>query len=480
MPKAFKGVTIFLLILILWGSPFQGRTFFYGRLRSSIFQGSVFQGSIFQGSALAFEKHAKEANSRLEYANLPFFQKFNDDILIQYIVCALVNNYNLKSLRARINEVRESKNIEVSKQFPSFSVGANYLGLKIPRVAIPFQGFRDNAFALPFIANWEIDLFGKRKNKIDMAHFDVDSAIYNERGAVIALASEVAGIYFNISNLNSQIEIQKRIIQNKKERLRRVQKSFDRGVLGVQALNNAKKEAEYEEITLNDYKKQRQSFILNLAYLTGEAPDCIKDYEFSRIEDIEFGGKIPDCINSDVTIQRPDVLQKEAALKKAKIDITLARKEFLPNINVFGVLMFSTLTPNFRWDGAVANLLAGATENIFSGGKRIFNLKAKKFAYERLLNEYLEADLAAIKEINDAMYQLKTDIQSYNSNLKNLNFEEDNFVRVSNSYRYGVSNRLDMLDSDNNFLYEKSKVLNSKVQKFADLISLFKAVGGCL
>ena len=407
----------------------------------------------------AGEKHIKEADTRLEYVNLPFWQKFNDDILIHYIVCAVSNNYSLKSLRTRINEVRASKNIEVSKQFPSFSVGANYLGLKIPRVAIPFQGFRDNAFALPFIANWEIDLFGKRKNKIDMAYEDINSAIYKERGAAIALASEVAGIYFNISNLNSQILIQEKIIQNKREKLRRVQKSFDSGVLGAQSLNNAKKEAEYEEITLNDYKKQRQGFILNLAYLMGEAPDCI---------------------SSDVTIQRPDVLQKEAELKKAKIDITLARKEFLPNINVFGVLMFSTLTPNFRWDGAVANLLAGATENIFSGGKRIFNLKAKKFAYERLLNEYLEADLNALKEINDALYQLKTDVKSYNSNLKSLKFEEDNFIRISNSYRYGVSNRLDVLDEDSNFLYEKSKVLNSKVQKFADIISLFKAAGGCL
>lgn len=428
----------------------------------------------------AFQKHTKEADTRLEYVNLPFWQKFGDDILIHYIVCAVSNNYSLKSLRTKINEVRALKNIEVSKQLPSFSVGVNYLGLKIPRVAFPFQGFRDNAFALPFIANWEIDLFAKRKNKIDMAFEDINSAIYEEKGAAIALASEVAGIYFNISNLNSQILIQENIIQNKKEKLRRIQKSYDTGVLGAQTLNNARKEVECEEITLNNYKKQRLGFILNLAYLMGETPDCIKNYAFLDIKNIEFKGAVPDCINSNVTVQRPDILQKEAALKKVKIDIMLARKEFLPNINVFGVLMFSTLTPNFRWDGAVANLLAGAGENIFSGGRRIFNLKAKKFAYEKLLNEYLEADLNALKEINDVLYQLKKDVESYNSNLKSLNFEEDNFIMVSNSYRYGVLNKINVLDENNNFLYEKSKVLNSKVQKFADLISLFKATGGCL
>ena len=212
----------------------------------------------------------------------------------------------------------------------------------------------------------------------------------------------------------------------------------------------------------------------------GENPNEVKDFAFSDIRLIEYRDKIPECINSDVTIYRPDVLKKEAELKKAKIDVTLARKEFLPNVNVFGVLMFSTLTPNFGWPGAVANLLAGATENIFSGGRRIFNVKQKKIVYKEALNEYLKTDLNAIKEINDTLYSLKSDDKTYKSNLKNLHFEEDNFIRVSNSFSSGVSNWIDVLDNQNNFLSEKSKVLNSKVQRFVDIISLYKAVGGRL
>lgn len=430
--------------------------------------------------AFAGEKLKKEAESRLQYINLDFWKKFNDELLIKYIVCAVNNNYDLKNLRLKINELRQTKNLEISKQFPSVSVGANYFGLKIPRTAIPFQGFRDNSFALPFILNWEIDMFGKRKNKIDMAWENIRGAIYEESGAAISLASEVAGIYFNISNLNAQIEIQKEVIKNSEEKLGRVQKAYNSGVMNAIDLNNAQKTVEYEKIILNDYKKQRESFLLNLSYLMGENLNEVKNFEFSDIRLIEYRDKIPECINSDVTIYRPDVLKKEAELKKAKIDVTLARKEFLPNVNVFGVLMFSTLTPNFGWPGAVANLLAGATENIFSGGRRIFNVKQKKIVYNEALNEYLKTDLNAIKEINDTLYSLKSDDKTYKSNLKNLHFEEDNFIRVSNSFSSGVSNWIDVLDNQNNFLSEKSKVLNSKVQRFVDIISLYKAVGGRL
>ncbi len=434
---------------------------------------------LFIGTNFAYgAKSLKEAENRLNYVNFDFFNRFNDEILTGYIVCGVNNNYNLKNLRLKIKELYQVKNMEISKEFPNLSVGANYLGLKIPHFAFPYQGFRDNAFALPFMSNWEIDLFGKRKNKIQMKREDINAAIYEEKGAVISLAGEIAGAYLNAANLNEQINIQNKIIENKKEKLKRTQRKFENGVIGRIELNNVKKEVSFEEIVLNDYKKRREEFLSRLSYLIGEGP---KDfYSITNIDDIEFSGVIPDAIRGDEILGRPDILEKEAALKKAKIDVLLARKAFLPDINVFGVLMFSTLTPNFLWRGAVANLIAGANQKIFTGGERIFNLRHKKFEYEKILNEYLETDIKALKEVNDALYNLKQDNETYKANLENLNFEEDNFIRVSNSFGAGVRGKVDVLDKDNDFLYEKSKTLNSKVQKFIDLISLYKALGGAL
>ncbi len=114
---------------------------------------------------------------RVEYINIDFFQRFDDECLVKYVILGMNNNYNLKNLRLKINELYQVKNIEISKEFPSLSVGANYLGVKIPHVAFPYQGFRDNAFALPFMTMWEIDLFGKRKNKIEMKREDINAAI---------------------------------------------------------------------------------------------------------------------------------------------------------------------------------------------------------------------------------------------------------------------------------------------------------------
>jgi len=79
-----------------------------------------------------------------------------------------------------------------------------------------------------------------------MKREDINASIYEEKGAIISLAGEIAGVYFNLANLEEQINIQNKILNNKKEKLRRVQKSFDNGVSNRMELNKIKKEVNLE------------------------------------------------------------------------------------------------------------------------------------------------------------------------------------------------------------------------------------------
>lgn len=76
----------------------------------------------------------------------------------------------------------------------------------------------------------------------------------------------------------------------------------------------------------------------------------------------------------------------EAKLEAAKIDIKVARKEFLPSFNITGIWTFNTLASGtfFSWESSLAALLAGATQDIFKGGIKKANLKMKKAKYEEL------------------------------------------------------------------------------------------------
>ncbi len=54
------------------------------------------------------------------------------------------------------------------------------------------------------------------------------------------------------------------------------------------------------------------------------------EYEIRNINNIEYSGKIPDSIASDAVLSRPDLLQKEANLKRQRLMYCLQEKNFCP------------------------------------------------------------------------------------------------------------------------------------------------------
>ena len=412
--------------------------------------------------------------------NVAWFKNFNDPILYEYIEKALLCNKDIKIAKQNILKYRQEKNLNISELFPEINVGANYLLLKIPKSAIPRNDIQTNSFALPFSVNWEVDYLLKNYNKVQKARFDIENSIYNLHSSSLIVMTDTASSYFNVSNLNEQIEKQEKIKNLTEEIFKRREKMFKTGVISAIELNLSQKTLINEINNLNSLKKQREIFLTNLAYLTGESPYNLDDIKITPLNKIDYKGFYPDTLKGDIIFNRPDIEKAENEIKKAKIDITIAKKEFFPKINVIGVLVFSTVVQNFGWDGVLGALLAGATQNLFDGGKRIFTFKKSKIEYETAIENFLKTDLNALKEVNDALYTLKKDYENYKNNEKKLKLTEENFIKVFNSYNKGAKSFIDYLDENNKLLNSDMDYFNSKNRNFNNLLSLFKAAGGAL
>ena len=255
---------------------------------------------------------------------------------------------------------------------------------------------------------------------------------------------------------------------------------YETGVISFVELNETNKLFEEEKNTLENLKKERASFITELCYLIGYTPYEADNITVSSFDKIEYTGIYPEILKGDIVLNRPDIIKFDIEIQKKKLDITAAKKDFLPKLEITGNLIFSTVVNNFGWEGAVAALIAGATQNLFDGGKRIFTLKKRKIEYETALNEYFKADLNALKEVNDALYTLKKDKEIYKNNKKRLEYENSNFIKIFNAYTTGARSYMDYLDRDMERISEAKILYSSKNQKYTDLISLYKASGGVL
>ena len=413
--------------------------------------------------------------------NVEFFTRFNDDYLNQYINEAIDNNHNAKQATIRVEEYRQGVKSQFANELPTFSVAANYLGIHSPKFN-PNLSISKNAFVLPFIANYEADFLLKNRDKTKSAKKTYEMSKFDEQSAYLALLSDVATVYTNILEYDKLIEEQEKIVDNYNQILNDANKKLARGVINTTELNNSTSKLEEANITLENLLKQREILLMQFAVLIGRSADGTNSIERGSIDNFEYNDVIPSEIESDAIFSRPDVKRAEMALEKAKIDIRVARKEFLPKFNITGLWAFNTIAPGsfFSWESSLAALLAGATQDIFTGGRKIANLKYKKAKYEELFEQYRQTDLEAVKEVNTSLCIIKHDTEVENKTKEKFLLETKNLNNADKMLNRGVISKTQYINSENMYINKDMDLTKARTRRLVNYYTLYKTVGGKL
>jgi len=411
--------------------------------------------------------------------NVEFFSRFNDDYLFKYVNEAIDNNHSAKQATIRVEEYRQSVKSQFANELPSFSVAASYLGIHSPKFN-PNLSVSKNAFVLPFMVNYEADLLLKNRDKTKSVKKTYEMSKFDEQSAYLALLSDVATVYTNILEYDKLIKEQEKIVDNYNQILNDANKKLVRGVINTTELNNSTSKLEDANITLENLLKQREILLMQFAVLIGRSADGTNSIERGSIDNFEYNDVIPSEIESDVIFSRPDVKRAEMALEKAKIDIRVARKEFLPRFNITGIWAFNTIAPGsfFSWESSLAALLAGATQDLFTGGRKIANLKYKKAKYEELFEQYRQTDLDAVKEVNTSLCIIKHDTEVENGVNEKLKLEAINLNSADKMLNQGVISKSQYLNSENLYISKDMASIKAKTQRLVNYYTLYKTVGG--
>ena len=233
---------------------------------------------------------------------------------------------------------------------------------------------------------------------------------------------------------------------------------------------------------MSDLRKSKEILLNALAVLTGESPNNIDEFKRSSYPELTYQKPIPQEISSEIIVQRPDYLAAEKMVEKAGIDVRVAKKEFLPSINILGLMFFSTdsLGTSMNWTNALSAVAAQAMLPLFTGGAKFANLRLKKNKYEQVLQSYYKTNLIAIQEVNDSLSSLKLDNEKYEKNLKSLEMQKADYNYMKKRHEQGIMSGLDLLQQKESLLVINKMVTASKIDCYIDQISLYKAVGGKL
>ena len=420
------------------------------------------------------KKSQQSDDYKFNYVNMNWWGNFNDDLLNSYIEKAILNNYDLKMATINVEEYYQNVKLQFANELPSATAGFGPGVYKAPGLTKTQAGF-----GLPVIVQYEADIFLKNHNKTKSVKKLYEGSKLDERAAYISVASAVGSTYFNIVNLDKMISLQEQIVKIRQEIYDLMLARNKEGLTSTADTIKANKALVAGQTDLIELKKNREQMLHQMCVLIGESPENASSIKRNSLDSINYQLSIPSQIPSEIITQRPDYMRAELMVEKAGIDVKVAKKEFLPSINILGGALFNAgdIGSLFTTKNMLLGFGGGLMTPLFQGGSLVANLRLKKATYERILQDYYKTNLTAIQEVNDSLVASRLDKDKMTQTMKQYTLEKSDYKYNEKKYNQGTISKLDLIQYQENLLTIEKLVAQQKVECMTDAISLYKATG---
>jgi multidrug efflux system outer membrane protein len=408
---------------------------------------------------------------------------FSDDDLNGLEKQTLAENQTLKISIAHLEQARATAAIQVATLFPTLSTGPSIererlSGNRPPNSSIPVtSAVTQNIYGIPFTVSYEVDIFGRRRRSIEAAEAAYQANAADLENVRLLVTSQLAGDYFNLRQLDSEIAILRRTVESLQKGLDLVNSRHQGGV--ASGLDVAQ-----EETLLNATRtqatlllQQRKQFEDAIAVLAGRAaPDFHVAPREIEAEPPPLNAGVP----SDVLERRPDVAEAERLMASANAQIGIAKAAYYPSLSLFGQtgLQTASITSLVNAQSIFWALGANVAEDIFTGGARRAQVQYARAGYDANVASYRQTVLSAFQEVQDELTALSVLSDAQQSQQQTVDAARRALDISTNRYSGGLVSYLDVVTAQQNLLSNEQQLAVIHGQRLVASVLLVKALGG--
>ena len=414
-----------------------------------------------------------------------WWKVFYDSRLDDYEEQALHNNPGLQAAVARVKESRALLQKARSALFPNASAGFGPSREKLSAVS----QLRPDGVEIPTETVWraqasagyEVDLFGRVSDSVKASAAQAEQSEALFRSVRLALQADVAQSYFNLRELDAELDVYNRSVALRGQALDLVQRRFDEGEISELDVRRAQSELATARSEAMTAERLRAASEHSLAVLLGK---IVADFSVQPDPLVSVDIHVPPGLPSSMLERRPDVAAAERAMAAANARIGVAKAAFFPALNLTGTAGFesASLSDLFKWSSRafVVGPLAGTalTIPLFDGGRRKGDLAQARAAYEANVDDYRQVVLVAFREVEDSLADLRI--------LQDQTVTQAEAVKASTraahlsraQYQEGAVNFLDVIDADRTVLQSQRAAAQVAGLQAVSTVNLIRALGG--
>ena len=406
-----------------------------------------------------------------------WWDAFQDETLRGLIKTALQQNYDVRIAAARILEAQAQLGITRADQLPSIEAGAAGENQRIAQSA-RFPAIKTGITQVTLSFAWELDFWGKFRRASEAARANLLAQEWAKREVTSTLVSDVAAAYFQLRELDLELEISRQTLASRQDSLRLTQILADHGATSMLDVRQAEQLVYGAGATIPDLESriaQQENFI---SILLGMNPQDVP--RGLKLVDQPHPLEVPAGLPSSLLERRPDVRQAEQQLIAANAQIGVAKADYFPQISLTGTggYQSSALTSLFTGPAGLWTAGANAVQPVFEGGRIRSGVKLARARTQEATLVYQQTVQQAFRDVSDSLIAYQRS-QEFRIQQEQLTHSAEEATKLSNMrYKGGATSYLEVLDSDTRYFSAQLSLAQAQLRELQSLVQIYRSLGG--
>jgi NodT family efflux transporter outer membrane factor (OMF) lipoprotein len=402
-----------------------------------------------------------------------------DLTLSRLVNMAVAGNLSLKEAKARVREARARRAISKAAQFPTLDATGS---ASHSRSSGRTGGDRTvDLYRLGFDASWELDLFGGVRRSVEAAEADLEATQEALSDALVSLLAEVALNYIDVRSFQTRISVAEANLNAQEETCNITRWRYQAGLTTQLDVEQATYNLEQTRSQLPSLRTSLEQAKNRIAVLLGERPGALdselEEHKPIPVTPLEVAVGVP----ADVLRRRPDVRKAERELAAQTARIGVAAADLYPKFSLAGSIGLEALSTGKALDRdsfRTSSIAPGITWPIFKAGAIISNIEVQSALQEQKLIRYRATVLTALEEVENALTAYAHQ-QLRRKSLKEASQAARRAVGLAqDQYSSGIVDFQLVLDAQRSLFSIEDQLAQSEREVTANLIALYKALGG--
>jgi multidrug efflux system outer membrane protein len=402
---------------------------------------------------------------------------FQDEQLQALIREALAENYDVRIAAARVLQAQAVVGIRRADQLPTIVGGAAAANERLSQTK-NFPPIETSATSLSLSMAWELDFWGKFRKATEAARAELLASEWTKRAVMTTLVRSVATAYFQLRELDLEMEISKHALASRQDSLRLVKVRASGGVTSMLDVRQSEQLVYEAAGIIPDLERRIEQQENLISILIGKNPEAIP--RGKTLLENTFPPTVPAGLPSSLLERRADVQSAEQSLVAGNARIGVAKAAYFPQITLTATAGYqsSALTSLFSGPAGAWNFGGQLVQPIFEGGRLRSGVRFAEAQKEELVLNYQQAIQQAFREVSDALVAYRKDQEVREQQDLLTRSAQDATALSQSRYSGGVTSYLEVLDSDTRYFSAQLTLAQAQLNERLSLVQLYGALGG--